>query len=123
MPQVQIISSCPRCESVATGIIKYNSSVSAQKEMLKGANAGYHVIVRPLDRTRRFDVLANRFCTECRYEWYEDDCEKEKMSANDYREYLEERGLWNFSVKNQKSGFIMRVIKKAAHKLNKRKGE
>lgn len=123
MPQIQVISDCPKCRSTATGIIKYGSSLSTQKEMLKGANIGYYVIVRPKQKDSQFDVLPNRFCSECRYEWLDtDDKERERLSAEEYREYLEERGLWEMSIKNQKCGFIMRAIKKAIQK-SREKGE
>ena len=123
MPQIQIISECPKCGSVATGIIKYGSSLSTQKEMLRGANVGYHVIVRPRQKDSQFDVLPNRFCSECRYEWLTDDeKERETLSAEEYCDYLKERGLWDMSIKNRKAGFIMRLIKKAIQKNNE-KGE
>ena len=112
MPFIKRIPECPRCKSLQTGLIRYDSDRTYQKLAERALKKGHYLkISAPGFLGSSYD---NLFCNNCGMTW-RGDYDFDFLDNDEYREYLSERNIdvKNLRVKkNRLEQFALLVVKK-----------
>lgn len=91
MPRIKMISECPRCGSIRTGIIQFDFE-PVNKAFFRFAKKGCYVRQYSPSEYKKYHIAPNSFCSDCNYEWVGTH-ETKNLPRKEYDEYLHERGL------------------------------
>lgn len=91
MPKIRVISECPRCHSIRTGIIQFDIE-PIDKAVCHQAKMGCYIRQYSPREYNKYRITPNCFCSECNYEWIGTHAIK-RVTNKEYNEYLKDRNL------------------------------